>query len=189
MRYHRRTCCNIDSWLALPRRLHNQRCHAGQLDWPDGELIPWPHRVGVDTHHRWRDFSADGGQIEPDWHLAAQPAPDYEVDQRVNWCGIEAAIYVRCGGSPASAPAQKPADTHRLQYGGPWTALTTAIKAARMSQTRAILGLMWLNFLSVCLAKLLISFPPGDKNEPAFVKGTLCFDRLDRMRASGYFQS
>jgi hypothetical protein len=22
---------------------------------------------------------------EPDWDLAAQPAPDYEVDQRINW--------------------------------------------------------------------------------------------------------
>ena len=27
----------------------------------------------------------DGVQIEPDWDLAAQPASDYEVDQRVNW--------------------------------------------------------------------------------------------------------
>ena len=28
----------------------------------------------------------DGAQIEPvDWDLAAQPAPDYEVDQRINW--------------------------------------------------------------------------------------------------------
>jgi hypothetical protein len=24
-------------------------------------------------------------QIEPDWNLAAQAAPDYEVDQRINW--------------------------------------------------------------------------------------------------------
>jgi hypothetical protein len=25
-------------------------------------------------------------KIEPaDWDLAAQPAPDYEVDQRINW--------------------------------------------------------------------------------------------------------
>jgi len=24
-------------------------------------------------------------QIEPDWDLAAQPAPDFEVDQRINW--------------------------------------------------------------------------------------------------------
>jgi hypothetical protein len=30
--------------------------------------------------------SDDGAQIEPaDWDLAAQPAPDYEVDQRINW--------------------------------------------------------------------------------------------------------
>ena len=27
----------------------------------------------------------DGLHIEPDWDLVAQPAPDYEVDQRVNW--------------------------------------------------------------------------------------------------------
>jgi hypothetical protein len=38
----------------------------------------------------WDDCSDaqmdDGAQIEPaDWDLAAQPAPDYEVDQRVNW--------------------------------------------------------------------------------------------------------
>ena len=23
--------------------------------------------------------------IEPDWDLAAQPTPDFEVDQRINW--------------------------------------------------------------------------------------------------------
>ena len=37
----------------------------------------------------WDDCDAqtdDGVQIEPaDWDLAAQPAPDYEVDQRINW--------------------------------------------------------------------------------------------------------
>ena len=27
----------------------------------------------------------DGVHIEPDWELAEQPAPDYELDQRVNW--------------------------------------------------------------------------------------------------------
>jgi hypothetical protein len=27
----------------------------------------------------------DGVQSEPDWGLAAQPAPDYDVDQRINW--------------------------------------------------------------------------------------------------------
>jgi hypothetical protein len=29
--------------------------------------------------------AGEGTQIEPDWDLAAQPAPDYEVDQRVHW--------------------------------------------------------------------------------------------------------
>ena len=29
--------------------------------------------------------SDDGAQIEPDWDLAAQPAPVYEVDQRISW--------------------------------------------------------------------------------------------------------
>ena len=37
----------------------------------------------------WDDCSDaqtdDGVHIEPDWDLAAQPAPDYEVDQRSNW--------------------------------------------------------------------------------------------------------
>jgi hypothetical protein len=36
----------------------------------------------------WEDCHAqvdDGVQIEPDWDLVAQPAPDYEVDQRINW--------------------------------------------------------------------------------------------------------
>jgi hypothetical protein len=35
----------------------------------------------------WDDCDAQAGegtQIEPDWDLAAQPAPDYEVDQRIN---------------------------------------------------------------------------------------------------------
>jgi len=27
----------------------------------------------------------DGAQIEPDWDLAVQPAPDFDVDQRINW--------------------------------------------------------------------------------------------------------
>jgi hypothetical protein len=27
----------------------------------------------------------DGAQREPDWDLVAQPAPDYEVDQRISW--------------------------------------------------------------------------------------------------------
>ncbi len=37
----------------------------------------------------WDDCSDaqtdEGVLIEPDWDLAAQPAPDFEVDQRINW--------------------------------------------------------------------------------------------------------
>ena len=29
--------------------------------------------------------TGEGVAVEPDWDLAAQPAPDYEVDQRINW--------------------------------------------------------------------------------------------------------
>jgi hypothetical protein len=27
----------------------------------------------------------EGVEVAPDWDLAAQPAPDFDVDQRVNW--------------------------------------------------------------------------------------------------------
>jgi len=36
----------------------------------------------------WEDGDApvgEGVEIEPDWDTAAQPAPDFDVDQRVNW--------------------------------------------------------------------------------------------------------
>ena len=38
----------------------------------------------------WEDWDAgaqvgEGAQVEPDWDLVGQPAPDYEVDQRINW--------------------------------------------------------------------------------------------------------
>ena len=36
----------------------------------------------------WDDCDAqvgEGTQIEPDWDLASQPSPDFDVDQRVNW--------------------------------------------------------------------------------------------------------
>ena len=35
----------------------------------------------------WEDCDAqagESGQCEPDWDLVAQPAPDYELDQRIN---------------------------------------------------------------------------------------------------------
>jgi hypothetical protein len=30
---------------------------------------------------RWKA----GVKVEPDWDMAAQPAPDFDVDQRVSW--------------------------------------------------------------------------------------------------------
>jgi len=36
----------------------------------------------------WDDCDAQIGEgvaVEPNWNLAAQPAPDYEVDRQVNW--------------------------------------------------------------------------------------------------------
>jgi hypothetical protein len=36
----------------------------------------------------WDDcgaLAAEGTQIGPDWDLVAQPAPDYEVEQRIHW--------------------------------------------------------------------------------------------------------
>jgi len=48
-----------------------------------------PHIAPARGPPLWDDCDAqtdEGVQIEPaDWDLAAQPAPDFEVDQRVNW--------------------------------------------------------------------------------------------------------
>ena len=47
-----------------------------------------PHIAPARGPPLWVECDApvdDGVQGEPDWDLAAQPAPDYEVDQRVNW--------------------------------------------------------------------------------------------------------
>ena len=47
-----------------------------------------PHITPACGPPLWGDCDAqvdDRVQGEPDWDLAAQPAPDYEVDQRVSW--------------------------------------------------------------------------------------------------------
>ena len=47
-----------------------------------------PHIAPARGPPLWEGCDApvdDGVQGEPDWDLAAQPAPDYEVDQRVSW--------------------------------------------------------------------------------------------------------
>jgi Putative transposase len=69
----------------------------------------------------WEDCDAqlgEGTQIEPDWDLSAQSAPGYEVDQRVNWRVLEAAVFYALRGTLASATAKKPADTYRLHQRG-----------------------------------------------------------------------
>ena len=47
-----------------------------------------PHLSPARGPPLWDDCDAQMDEwvhMEPDWDLAAQPAPDYEVDQRVNW--------------------------------------------------------------------------------------------------------
>lgn len=46
-----------------------------------------PHIPSARGPPLWDDCDAQVGEhpIEPDWDLAAQPIPDYEVDQRINW--------------------------------------------------------------------------------------------------------
>ena len=71
-------------WADAPDRVH-YRWHTDQED-------SGPHRCRLPVPARgpplWENCDAqadDGAQIEPNWNLAAQPAPDYEVDQRVSW--------------------------------------------------------------------------------------------------------
>jgi len=47
-----------------------------------------PHITPARGPPLWEGCDAqveDGVQGDPDWDLAAQPVPDYEVDQRVSW--------------------------------------------------------------------------------------------------------
>ena len=53
-----------------------------------GEDSEPPHIAPARGSPLWEDCDAqvdDGAQSDPDWHLAAQPAPDYCVDQRISW--------------------------------------------------------------------------------------------------------
>jgi hypothetical protein len=48
-----------------------------------------PHISAARGPQLWEDSGdaqiGEGVEVQPDWDLAGQPAPDYEVDQRVNW--------------------------------------------------------------------------------------------------------
>jgi hypothetical protein len=58
-----------------------------------------PHIAPARGPPLWEECDAQAGeasQVEPDWGLVAQPAPDYEVDQHVNRRVRETAIALRC---------------------------------------------------------------------------------------------
>jgi hypothetical protein len=90
----------------------------------------------------------EGIESEPDWDLAGQPAPDYEVDQRINWRLGEAAIQTRYGRA-ACAPSQKPFGKPECQPSQRFLNQPGYILPTFTLPTFAILGLIWLNFLSV----------------------------------------
>jgi hypothetical protein len=50
----------------------------------------------------------EGIESESDWDMAAQPVPDYEVDQCINWWGCQTAIQMRCGVGLRASQVQNP---------------------------------------------------------------------------------
>jgi hypothetical protein len=47
-----------------------------------------PHIAPARGPPLWDDGDAqagEGSQVGPDWDIAPQPAPDFEVDQRIRW--------------------------------------------------------------------------------------------------------
>ncbi len=95
----------------------------------------------------------EGAQVEPDWDLAAQPAPHYEVNQRINWRVIETAIHAafqtRCGGGLCARHTSRRFDHNEPETCTLFNAQVARINDHRWPQTRALLNLMRLNFLSV----------------------------------------
>ena len=96
----------IDRIAALvpPPRTHRHRYFGVLADAPDrvhyrgcaDKADPGPHRCRLTSPRisparrppLWQDCDAQMGkgvEIELEWDLAAQPAPDCEVDQRINW--------------------------------------------------------------------------------------------------------
>ena len=70
---------------------HNTECrrHIAKMKFKVTNWAEFIHRFDSSLNeHVWDGCDAqvgEGSQIEPDWNLAAQPAPDFDVDQRVNW--------------------------------------------------------------------------------------------------------
>ncbi len=99
----------------------------------------------------WEDCDAqmdDGVHIAPDWDLAAQPAPDYEVDQRRQ---AQPAILNRCGMAlrPVHAARRKSLCGTPNPCGEPGRWGGKSRVSAEFSG--AILGPMWLKRLSADL--------------------------------------
>ena len=98
----------------------------------------------------WGDaHSAEGGRSRTRLGLGSATGPRLWGGPARQLVRDRSSDFTALRGSPASATVQKPAHTQRLLYLEHWTAQTTEIKGAWMPQTRAILGPMWLNFLSI----------------------------------------
>ena len=97
--------------------------------------------------------------MEPDWDLAVQPALDFELDQRVDWRMVEAAILTRCALAMRPIYAALCQSLLRTAHFGAGSArhdLTAAtVGGSTWSEGssklfhRQMLGLMWLKCVSV----------------------------------------
>ena len=84
--------------------------------------------------------SAEEGEVEPIWDLAAQSASDYEVSQNRQLVATGEGDFYALLGIFASATAQKKAHTQRLLYGSPLHTQTTEIKSVRIPPAREVLS-------------------------------------------------
>ena len=93
--------------------------------------------------------TGEGVAVEPDWDLAAQPAPRLRgrsAHQLVTGRGGDSTA-LRAAAAFVAGP--QPIREQRLHHSRAATAQTAGIRGVGMPQARAILGLMRLNFLSV----------------------------------------
>ena len=73
--------CGHDYFVAFCADIRQILDHIGVESEP-------PHITPARGPPLWDECDAQAGecsQIEPDWDLAPQPAPDFEVDQRIRW--------------------------------------------------------------------------------------------------------
>lgn len=88
----------IDEVFALPRPMCGGQMRLIAFITEGTQIRKILEHIGVDSQAPqiapargpplWDDCDAqmgEGVEIAPGWDLAAQPAPDYEVDQRINW--------------------------------------------------------------------------------------------------------